>query len=116
MGWKQIYPKDCYRRMLVLSGEGDISFPKVVNILVREGLIRLGEIPEDTSLAYLLKPRDFVLNDPHLEAIEKQLINILRNWDEIIKPEAKNFWIKKAKQFKQLPAAQRILEKAQGEG
>ncbi len=56
--FKQIYPEDCYRVLLMLSGKTGISFPKTVNIVVREGLIRLNPlleslgiptIPEETS-------------------------------------------------------------------
>ena len=54
--WKQIYPRDCYRVLLKMSGETGISFPKIVNIVIREGLIRLGKLPEETSLAHLLQP------------------------------------------------------------
>jgi len=57
--WIQIYPKDCYRVLLVLSGETGVSFPKIVNIVVREGLIRLDKIPESTSLASLLVKTPF---------------------------------------------------------
>jgi hypothetical protein len=45
-----------------LSGETGLSFPKVVNIVIREGLIRLGKIPESTSQAHLL------INKPFIEA------------------------------------------------
>lgn len=114
MGWKQIYPEDCYRKMLVISGETGVSFPKVVNILIREGLIRLGEIPEETSLAHMLKPKDFIPNDPHLEAVEKRLTNILRNWNYVKgNPKSRDYWIREARKYKQLPAAQEILELAE---
>ncbi|MDH5733061.1 MAG: hypothetical protein OEY88_04680 [Candidatus Bathyarchaeota archaeon] len=109
MGWKQIYPKDCYRKMLVLSGETDISFPKVVNILVREGLIRIGEIPEEKSLAYLLKPKGFIPTDPRLETLKKHLTNANKNWD-IMNSKAQSYWLKKAGENKQLPIAQEILK------
>jgi len=67
--FKQIYPEDCYRVLLMLSGKTGISFPKTVNIVVREGLIRLNPlleglgiptIPEETSQADLLSPRPLV--------------------------------------------------------
>jgi hypothetical protein len=45
-----------------LSGETGLSFPKVVNIVIREGLIRLGKISESTSQAHLL------INKPFIEA------------------------------------------------
>jgi len=109
MGWKQIYPKDCYRKMMVLSGTTDISFPKVVNILVREGLIRIGEIPEETSLAYLLKPKDFIPTDPHVEALEKQFVSVLRQWPEL-KLKSQEYWLRKAQEYADLPAAQQILK------
>lgn len=43
-----------------MSGETGLSFPKVVNIVLREGLIRLGKIPESTSQAHLLVNKPFV--------------------------------------------------------
>ena len=67
--FKQIYPEDCYRVLLMLSGKTGISFPKTVNIVVREGLIRLNPlleslgiptIPEETSQADLLSARPLV--------------------------------------------------------
>lgn len=66
----------------------------------------------DTSLAYLLKPKDFIPHDPHTQAIEKELTHILRNWDDIRKPKVKDYRIKKAKEYKQLPAAQEILKRS----
>ena len=52
-----------------MSGETGLSFPKVVNIVVREGLIRLGKIPESTSQAHLL------VNKPFIEA-EKEVVEV----------------------------------------
>ena len=43
MVFKQIYPRDVYRVLLIMSGETGVSFPKLVNIVLLEGLIRLGE-------------------------------------------------------------------------
>ena len=103
--WKQIYPEDCYRVLLMLSGETGLSFPKVVNIVVREGLIRLGKLPEETSQAHLLQPRPLItkqekpLTTKEQEEIKKlqaTFSNILKNWS-LIKPKDRLFWIEKAK-------------------
>ena len=113
--WKQIYPRDCYRKLLVMSGETGLSFPKVVNIVVREGLIRLGEIPETTSLAQLLNKDGNILIDPHVEAVERQLTNAFKQWKSM-KTEAKTYYIDKAREYEKLPIAQEILKVTSNEG
>jgi len=91
MVFKQIYPRDVYRVLLMISGETDVSFPKLVNIVLREGLIRLEKLPEETSQAHLLKPKPLggkverdtkkpVQEDP--ETRKRFIKQALEGWDE----------------------------------
>jgi len=99
--WKQIYPRDCYRVLLVISGETGISFPKVVNIIVREGLIRLGKIPEDTSKASLLVQRPYVepkKMSPEVVKWEKHFKEVQKQWPTL-NEDAKRKQMKKARQL-----------------
>ena len=108
--WKQIYPKDCYDKMLIKAGETGISFPKLVNILVREGLIRIGEISEETSQAYLLTKQEPPQAKEELVKIKRTFISVEEQF-ETLKPEAKDYWIKKAREHQELEEAKAILRK-----
>jgi len=129
--FKQIYPADCYRVLLMLSGKTGISFPKVVNIVVREGLIRLNPIleslgipaiPEDTSEANLLsetpliKPKEesgtVMLNRETLK-IQSILITIKKaiSKGEEVSEKSLLYAKQRAEQFKNiLPEANELLE------
>jgi len=82
--WRQIYPADCYRVLLMLSGKTGISFPKLVNIVVREGLIRLNPIlsslgiptiPAETSEASLLSERPIVKEEKPIE-LDREILKV----------------------------------------
>jgi len=130
-GWNQIYPKDCYRVLLVISGKTGVSFPKAVNIILREGLIHspnlLGEwkLPQSTTQAHLLKPtplqqpgpltKEMLEKRQELEEWETRFSNILKQWDKV--PEkSQKFHIKKARELKEVVSnAKYILALANGE-
>lgn len=75
----------------MISGETGLSFPKVVNIVIREGLIRLGKIPESTSQASLLVKKPFesakatsieqIKEQELLKAKDQQFKMMLDQWD-----------------------------------
>ena len=49
--WNQIYPRNAYAQLLLLQANTQVSFPKIVNAVIIEGLIRLGKLPESASKA-----------------------------------------------------------------
>jgi hypothetical protein len=108
--WKQIYPKDCYSQMLILAGETGTSFPKVVNILVREGLISMGKIPKDTSLTYVLLKQPAPEPKEELVKIKRTFIQVEERFEKL-KPEVQQIWIKKAQEHPELEEAKAILRK-----
>jgi hypothetical protein len=107
--WKQIYPRDCYRILLMISGETGISFPKVVNIIIREGLIRLSKVQETTSEARLLVKRP--IESPKVTAPqdrkEQRLLEekakvfsmVLEQWKEHTSPQWRTRWIEEAQKY-----------------
>jgi len=116
--WKQIYPRDCYRILLKLSGETGLSFPKLVNVVVREGLIALGYLPENTSQKYLLKPTPVVAAEEQKqqkqENDEERVKNFLedalsRKWKDISAWMRANY-ILEALKYQQLECAKKVLE------
>jgi len=112
--WKQIYPRDVYRVLLLLAGETGLSFPKVVNIAIREGLIALGKLPQSSSAAKLLVATPVFEVDPRekqkTEELTARLQNVLKEWDSM-KPKAREYYLKKAEENRELPVAQEILAK-----
>jgi hypothetical protein len=49
--WNQIYPRIAYAQLLLLQATTQVSFAKIVNAVIIEGLIRLGKLPESASKA-----------------------------------------------------------------
>jgi len=49
--WNQIYPRNAYAQLLLLQASTQVSFAKIVNAVIIEGLIRLGKLPESASKA-----------------------------------------------------------------
>ena len=130
-GWKQIYPQDCYRALMKISAETGVSFPKVVNIIVREGLIYSPKLPdkwklpEYTSLTRLLVETPFVKPKPkpklsmeeqkHLKYIEHQLSIILELWHSFDR-KTKRHHVATAKEYLgRVPNAKLVLALADGE-
>ena len=122
--WKQIYPKDCYRVLLGICSETGLSFPKVVNITVREGLIRLDKIKESTSQAYLLKPKPLEEPQPRTKAeikrqkklkeLEKRFSQVIEQWPKLSE-KAKLYHIAEAEKYEaSVPNAKFVLALANG--
>lgn len=118
--WRQIYPRDCYRVLLVISGETGISFPKLVNIVLREGLIRLGKISESTSQASLLVKKPFESTQAPtaeqskeqklLEDQDQQFKKVVEQWDQHPSEEWRADWFARAEKWKdKLESARLVL-------
>jgi len=129
-GWKQIYPRDVYRRLLIISGETGVSFPKLVNITVREGLIYSPDLPDkwklpkSTSEAHLLVERPIIEPKPLTkEQIEQQnkiqqeqklFSEIIKQW-ATMRQSAKKKHIEAAKKWAdKVPNAKLVLALANG--
>jgi len=122
--WKQIYPRDCYRVLLQMSGETGISFPKLVNIVIREGLIRLGKLPEETSQAHLLRPTPIQnktkekpkkpepISDKELERLHAAMIRCWPNYDLVGRIQALRGVLSALNEHPHLQNAKKILEMA----
>lgn len=53
--WKQIYPMDCHRVMNDIYGKTGVSVSKIINILIREGIIALSQNPDTPVVAEILQ-------------------------------------------------------------
>jgi hypothetical protein len=89
----------------MISGETGVSFPKVVNIILREGLIRLGKIQDTTSEVRLLVRRPIEApksttreeqKEQHaLEEKAKVFSMVIEQWEQHTSPQWRARWVKK---------------------
>lgn len=97
-------PREVYFAIAGLVATEQMSMGKVINMLLREALENRGLLAKQQGAK---AQRDTIL--------ERQLTKVFQQWDEL-KPKAKNWWIKKAKENQQLPIAKEVLRKLKAKG